>query len=69
MKCTESGPGQAPGILSQYPVRREGIRPNALAFLLVDIWNQFPTYIQNVSAILSRMYFLHNRTESGTSNL
>ena len=65
----KSGPGQAPGLLSQYPVRREGIRPNALVFLLVAIWNQFSIHIQNVSVTLSDMYFLHNRTESGTSNL
>ena len=30
----KTGPGQAPGLVSQYPVRREGIRPNATTMLI-----------------------------------
>ena len=29
-----TGPRQAPGLFSQYPVRREGIRPNATTMLI-----------------------------------
>ena len=40
-----------------------------LSILIGRYLNQFSIYIQNVSVRLSDMYFLHNRTESGTSNL
>ena len=40
MYFDKTGPGQAPGLFSQYPVWREGIRPNDPVFLLVANWEK-----------------------------
>ena len=34
-QCTKTGPGQAPGLFSQYPVRREWFRPKTWKCILV----------------------------------